>query len=244
MVVDAQFPESAQNCISGLEDMGNASFDILINTHHHGDHTAGNSAFENRVQKIVAHQNVPDLQQAAAERNGQEALNAQVYPDTTYTDSWSTEVGDETVRLTHYGPAHTAGDTVVYFEKANVIHMGELVFNRAHPFIDRGSGASISNWIITLETVMDEYPGNAIYIFGHGNSEYGITGTKDDLGVMRDFLTALTEYTQKGISEGKSLDELKAVETLNGFEEFKAPGWRLPLSANIEVAYAELTEEN
>ncbi|HBQ58143.1 MAG TPA: MBL fold metallo-hydrolase, partial [Balneolaceae bacterium] len=62
-----------------------------------------------RVQKIVAHQNVPDLQQAAAERNGQEALNAQVYPDTTYTDSWSTEVGDETVRLTHYGPAHTAG---------------------------------------------------------------------------------------------------------------------------------------
>lgn len=244
VVVDSQFPESARTCISGLEEMGDAAFDMLINTHHHGDHTAGNPAFEGKVKRIVAHENVPDLQKAAAERNGKEALDAQVYPDTTYSKTWTTDVGDETIRLTHYGPAHTGGDTVIYFEKANVIHMGDLMFNRAHPFIDRGSGASISNWITTLETVADEYPADVIYIFGHGNTDYGITGDKSDLMVKRDFLTALLNYTEKGISAGKSLEELKAVETLDGFEEFKAPGWRLPLSANIEVAYAELTEDN
>ena len=244
VVVDSQFPDSAQNCIAGLEDMQDVAFDMLINTHHHGDHTAGNPAFKEKVRRIVAHQNVPGLQQRAAESRGQEAVDAQVYPDTTYSESWSADVGDETIRLTHYGPAHTGGDTVVYFEQANVLHMGDLMFNRVHPFIDRGSGASITNWITTLETVADEYPADAIYIFGHGNSEYGITGSKEDLMVKRDFFKALLEYTQNGIEAGSSLEELKAVETLDGFEEFKAPGWNLPLSANIEVAYAELTSDN
>lgn len=244
VVIDAQFPDSAQNCIAGLEEMESAAFDMLINTHHHGDHTAGNPVFEEKVKRIVAHQNVPGLQKAAAERNGQEALEAQVYPDTTFETSWSETIGDETIHLKHSGPAHTGGDTVVYFEKANVAHMGDLMFNRAHPFIDRGSGASISNWITTLNTTMDELPSDAIYIFGHGNSDYGITGEKDDLSVKVDFLTALLDYTQQGIDDGKTVEELSDIETLPGFEEFKAPGWNLPLSANIEVAYAELTEDS
>lgn len=244
VIIDSQFPESAQKCVTGLEEMTEIDFDMLINTHHHGDHTAGNSVFKQKVRRIVAHENVPDLQRASAEARGQEAMDAQTYADTTYETSWSEEVGDETVSLKYYGPAHTSGDSVIYFEKANVIHMGDLMFNRAHPFIDRGAGASISNWITTLETVADDYPADAIYIFGHGNSEYGVTGSKADLLVKRDFLSALLDYTQKGIDAGKSLEELKGVETLDGFEEFKAPGWRLPLSANIDVAYAELTENN
>lgn len=242
VVVDSQFPDSAQTCLSGLEEMSQVDFDMLINTHHHSDHTAGNIVFNEKVKQIVAHKNVPDLQRASAESRGQEALDAQVYPGTTFEELWAKDVGDETVHLKHYGPGHTGGDSVIYFEKANVIHMGDLMFNRAHPFIDRGAGASVSNWITSLETVLDEFPADAIYIFGHGNSEYGITGSKEDLMVKKDFLSALLNYTEKGIEAGKSLEELKEVETLDGFEEFKAPGWQLPLSANIEVAYAELTE--
>ncbi|HET8865142.1 MAG TPA: MBL fold metallo-hydrolase [Gracilimonas sp.] len=244
VVVDSQFPESAGNCISGLEEMREVAFDMLINTHHHGDHTAGNPVFKEKVGRIVAHKNVPDLQRAAAEGRGQEALDSQVYPDTTYEESWSEDVGDETIHLTHYGPAHTGGDTVVYFEKANVAHMGDLIFNRAHPFIDRASGANISNWIITLNKTAEELPADTMYIFGHGNTDYGITGTKEDLAVKVDFFEALLDYTQRGIDSGKPVNELSDIETLSGFEEFKAPGWNLPLSANIEVAYAELTEDN
>lgn len=244
VIIDSQFPESAQTCISGLEEMTDIDFDMLINTHHHGDHTAGNPAFKGKVKRIVAHQNVPDLQKASAESRGQEALDAQVYPDTTYDKTWKEDVGDETVHLTHYGPAHTGGDSVIYFEKANVAHMGDLMFNRAHPFIDRGAGASISNWITTLNSTAKDLPSDAMYIFGHGNSDYGITGSNEDLEVMSEFLGALLDYTQKGIDAGKSKEEIMNTETLDGFEEFKAPGWRLPLSANIEVAYAELTEDN
>jgi glyoxylase-like metal-dependent hydrolase (beta-lactamase superfamily II) len=244
VIIDSQFPESAQTCVTGLEEMTDVTFDMLVNTHHHGDHTAGNPVFKGKVSQIVAHQNVPDLQKASAESRGQEAVDAQVYPDTTYEKTWKKEVGDEIIHLTHYGPAHTSGDSVIYFEKANVAHMGDLMFNRAHPFIDRGAGASISNWITTLNKTVEDLPEDALYIFGHGNSDYGITGSSEDLMVMKDFLVALLNYTQKGIDAGKSKEELMKVETLDGFESFKAPGWRLPLSANVEVAYAELTEDN
>lgn len=244
VIIDSQYPESAQKCVTGLEERSGLAFDMLINTHHHGDHTAGNPVFKEKVKRIVAHKNVPALQKASAESRGQEALDAQVYADTTYEKSWKEEIGDEIIHLKHYGSAHTSGDSVIYFENANVAHMGDLMFNRAHPFIDRGAGASIQNWITTLEKVSKELPSDAMYIFGHGNSNYGITGSKEDLMVKRDFLQALLDYTASGIAAGTSKEALMEKEVLDGFEAFKAPGWRLPLSANINVAYQELTEEN
>ena len=143
VAVDSQFPGSAQTCLDGLKEKTDHVMDYLINTHHHGDHTAGNPIFKDFAKHIVAHQNVPKLQKISAEGRGQEAVDAQVYADLTYNDKWSEDVGDETVHLMHFGPAHTGGDSVVYFEKANVAHMGDLMFNRAYPFIDIKSS---ENW--------------------------------------------------------------------------------------------------
>lgn len=244
VVIDSQFPGSAQSCISGLEERTALKFNMLINTHHHGDHTAGNPVFKEKVNHIISHQNVPDLQKKSAEARGQEAADAQVYADITYVETWKEEVGDETVHLKHYGPAHTGGDTVVYFEKANVAHMGDLVFNRAYPFIDRNGGASVINWITTLNKVTDELPEDTVYIFGHGNAEFGITGSRQDVQVKADFLSALVDYTRQGIDAGTSKEELMNIESLKGFEQFNVPGWSIPLSANVEAAYAELTEDD
>ncbi|MTI88503.1 MAG: MBL fold metallo-hydrolase [Balneolaceae bacterium] len=243
VVIDSQYPESATACVDGLKEKAEVPFDMLINTHHHGDHTAGNTVFKEVVGKIVGHENVPKLQRRSAESRGKEALDTLVVPDTTFTDTWSEDVGDETVHLTYYGPAHTSGDSVTYFEKANVAHMGDLMFNRAYPYIDRGAGASVKNWIEVLNNTMKDLPKDAIYIFGHGNQDYGITGNYEDLQLKVDFLEALLEYTAKGIQQGKSKEELAGIKELKGFEVFNATGWRLPLSANIEVAYAELSED-
>ena len=84
---------------------------------------------------FAAHDRVPELQRASAESAGR--LDEQAYATTTYSDAWHTSVGDEIVHLSHHGPAHTGGDSVVYFERADIIHMGDLVFNRMPPFIDR-----------------------------------------------------------------------------------------------------------
>lgn len=176
----------------------------------------------------------------AAESRGQETVDAQVYADMTYAEKWSQDIGNETIHLTHYGPAHTGGDSVVYFEQANVAHMGDLVFNRAYPFIDPGAGANIANWVNVLRSTADDLPNDAIYIFGHGNPKYGVQGSKGDVIVMSNFLEELLSFVQKGMDEGKSKEELAKTEVLPGFEEFAFEGWFLGLDFQINTAYDEL----
>lgn len=239
VAIDSQFPGSANDFINGIQSFSDQSIDTLINTHHHGDHTAGNVAFQDLVKQIVAHENVPGLQKSAAEAqsNGEE----QAYPDVTYSSEWSLDTGDEIIRLNYYGNAHTGGDSVVTFEKANVVHMGDLVFNRWYPFIDRNGGASVQNWINVLETVVDNTSSDTRFIFGHGNSEFGVTGNQADVLVMRDFLSRLIEEVESGLNAGKSKDEIIQKEMFDEFLNHVSPGARLSLEANLNAVYDELT---
>ena len=247
--IDTQFPDTAALFLSGLPGRGGRKLDLLINTHHHGDHTGGNGAFKPATKKIVAHANVPGLQRAAAERAEKAGgaqpwakLDAQVYADTTFPETWRTELGGETISARYHGPAHTSGDIVTVFEKANVVHMGDLVFNRMYPVIDRPAGASVRGWIKVLETAAKTYPADAIYIFGHGNPKFGVSGSRGELLVLRDYWSAVLTHVEKEIAAGKKKEEVVAMENLAGFPDFHSP---LPnrLGGNLGVAYDELTEK-
>jgi glyoxylase-like metal-dependent hydrolase (beta-lactamase superfamily II) len=239
VAIDSQFPGSANDFIGGIKSFSDQPIDTLINTHHHGDHTAGNVVFQDLVKQIVAHENVPGLQKAAAEAQNSE--DEQAYPGVTYSSEWSLDTGDEIIRLNYYGNAHTGGDSVVTFEKANVVHMGDLVFNRWYPFIDRNGGASVQNWITVLETVADNTSSDTRFIFGHGNSEFGVTGDQSDVLIMRDFLSRLIEEVENGLNAGKSKDEIIQKEMFNDFRNHVSPGARLSLEANLSAVYEELT---
>lgn len=237
-VVDSQFPESARNCLNGLKERSDHPLDLLVNTHHHGDHTAGNPVFEGVAKQIVAHENVPGLMKKAAEQS--DGDSEQAYPDTTYNVEWKADLGDETIHAKHYGPAHTGGDSVIYFEKANVVHMGDLVFNRMNPYTDHPSGASIMNWIKVLKSAEDEYPADAIYIFGHAKPEADVTGSKEDVAVMRNYLSAMIEYVEESIEQGLNRESIIDRKELEGFEDFLyADFWTL--SDNLKIAYTEVT---
>jgi glyoxylase-like metal-dependent hydrolase (beta-lactamase superfamily II) len=239
VVVDSQFPESAADCLTGLIERSKPTVDALVNTHHHRDHTGGNGIFRPAAKMIVAHEKVPGLQRKAAEES--ESVDEQTYPDTTFSTNWKMDAGGETVTATHYGAAHTGGDCVVHFGKANVVHMGDLIFNRFHPFIDRPAGASIEGWIGTLEQVLAEHDADTLYVFGHGQPGFGVTGKAADLEFMRDYLSALLDFAEKGIKQGKSVEALAEAEALPGFEEVEAPADWLTLGANVKVACEELT---
>lgn len=236
--VDAQFPDTAERFLAGLPGRSERKVDLLINTHHHGDHTAGNFTFKPVTTTIVAHENVPELQRGRAEQA--KTLDQQVYADTLFADSWKRDAGDETISARYYGPAHTKGDIVVTFEKANVVHMGDLMFNRVYPVIDRPGGARIQSWIPLLEKVHAEYSADALFIFGHGGARYGAVGTRSDLLVLRDYLTGLLDHTRKQIAAGRAKTEIVALENLPGFPDFQQA---LPnrLGANLGVAFDELT---
>ncbi|CAM3313923.1 MBL fold metallo-hydrolase [Rhodothermus bifroesti] len=238
IVVDAQFPDTATQCWEGLHERTGRTIDALINTHHHRDHTAGNAAFKPHTRQIIAHHNVPELQREAAQRQG--TLEAQVYADRTFDTSLTLEAGDERVHVVYYGPAHTGGDAIIHFENANVVHVGDLVFNRMPGFIDLPGGATTEGWMAALERLYQTYTDETLFIFGHGNPKYGVTGGRADLLVMRDFLEGLRRYVAEGIRAGKSVEALAATDRIPGFPEHYLDSWPQALPMAIQAVYQEL----
>ena len=241
VVVDAQMPATAKICLDGImERDGGRTIDVLVNTHHHGDHTGGNPVFKASVKKILAHENVPELQKAAAVRAKAARPDAPqpeiVLPTETFGNTWREQVGSDTLFLKYYGAAHTKGDAVVTFEKANIVHMGDLVFNRRHPVIDRPGGASIAGWIKVLDKTVKDHKKDTIFIFGHANPKFAVTGGLADLEYQRDYLSALLEFVRGQMKELKTRDDIVAItETLKNFPDHG------PLNKSVlAAAYDEL----
>ena len=235
VVVDSQFPEQSQHLITELKKRSENPIKLLINTHHHGDHTAGNISFKGIVGNVLAHANSKTNQENWAKQN--EAEDKQLYPDITYTDTWSEKFGKEKIKLYYYGAAHTNGDSFVHFEESNIVHCGDLVFNRRHPFVDRAAGANIKSWIEVLNKGINKFGSKTKYVFGHAGTGYEVTGTADDLKKFGDYLGAVLAFVESEIKSGKSKDEILKATTIPGADEWKGDGIQRPLTA----AYEELT---
>lgn len=236
-IVDTQFPDSAALCIGGIKKRTTKRINYLVNSHHHGDHTRGNGAFRDHVDEIVAHANVPQLQHAQAKERGWDDV---VVADRTYEKTLKLEAGDETLALYYHGPAHTSGDTVIHFEKANVAHIGDLVFNRYPPYVDRGAGATVKGWMPVLEEVHDRFDDETLFIFGHGKT---ITGSRADLLRFRDFLGGLLNHVGSGIRDGKTRDEISSISMLPDFPDNYTEDWKDGIPNAIKATYDELMED-
>jgi glyoxylase-like metal-dependent hydrolase (beta-lactamase superfamily II) len=239
VVVDSQFPAEAKACLDGLnERSGGRPVDLLINTHHHGDHSGGNLSFRGSAKKVVAHAKASEHMRQPP--GGQPPAD-QLFPDTTFTETWTADVGDERIRAKHYGRAHTSGDAVITFERANVAHMGDLMFNQRHPVVDRGAGATIRGWLTVLERTPRDHANDTTYIFGHANTGLPVTGSQADLAKFRDYFGALMAFVEAQVKAGKSRDEILAMrDPLAGFESFGRFGQANPRDA-LTCAYEEVT---
>lgn len=239
LVVDTQFPDAAKACVDGLKQKAaNRSIDTVFNTHHHGDHTGGNAVFRAEAKRIIAHANVPDLLRKGAAANPNAA--APTLPDATFDKTWSQDFGDEKVTARYDGPGHTGGDAMIHFERAHVVHMGDLLFHERHPRVDRPGGASIQNWMQILERVTRDMPADTIYIAGH--SKEGLPVTVDSKAVLRfrDYFDAVLALARKSIAAGQTKEALAATTALPGFESYQGGG-ALSLSGVLTVAFEELS---
>ena len=218
VVVDSQYPQTAPAFIKGWNERSNGAAILrLINTHHHADHTGGNIAFKGIARQVIAHATAAEHMKNPPGQ--QPPTTEQLYPDRTFTDVWREQVGDEWVRAKYYGAAHTSGDAVITFERANVAHMGDLMFHQRHPVIDKAAGASIKNWISVLEKAAADHNNDTIYIFGHANTGLPVTGPRAALMAFRDYLTGLLAFVQAQVKAGKSRDEILATQgPLPGFD--------------------------
>ena len=237
VVVDSQFPDQSRHLIDQLKKKSEKPFKLLINTHHHGDHTAGNISFKGIVDHVLAHANSLTNQKNSAIAAKSE--DKQLYPDKTFTDTWSDKFGKEKISLSYFGAGHTNGDSMIHFEHANIVHAGDLVFNRRHPFVDRGAGANMKSWMEVLDKALAKYDSDTLYIYGHSATGYDITGTADDLKKFRDYIGSVLKYVDGEIKAGKTIAEILKATSIPGAEEWKSDGIQRPLQA----AYEELTSK-
>jgi glyoxylase-like metal-dependent hydrolase (beta-lactamase superfamily II) len=239
VVIDSQYPAEGKACLDGLNTRsGNRSVDFLVNTHHHGDHSGGNLSFRGAAKKVVAHAKADEHMRQPP--GGQPPAD-QLFPDTTFTETWSADVGDERLVARHYGRAHTSGDSVITFERANVVHMGDLMFNQRHPVVDRAAGATIRNWMTVLDRAAGAHASDTVYIFGHANAGLPVTGSRSELARFRDYLDALLAFVDTQVKAGRSREEILAMrDPLRGFESFGRFGQPNPRDA-LTCAYEEIT---
>jgi glyoxylase-like metal-dependent hydrolase (beta-lactamase superfamily II) len=211
VVVDDEFLPLADKIEAALKGITDKPVKFVLNTHWHGDHTGGNPHFGEKAP-IIAQENVRKrLAEGGKTRFGEtKPAPKEALPVITFEENVTVHLNGEDIRAIHFPHGHTDGDSVIFFPKANVVHMGDDFFNGGmFPFIDLDSGGSVQGMIAGDEKVLAEVPDDVKIIPGHGP-----LGTKEDL---RKFVTMLKETSaavQAAIKKGKTLDQMKKEKVL------------------------------
>jgi cyclase len=159
------------NGVSGVIDILKAEIakiteqpiDYMINTHIHGDHIGNNHVFGEDGASIVSHENLR-ASLIKDEKNGGPAS----FPVLTFSDKMTIHLNGDAAHIIHFANAHTDGDAVVYFKNDNVLHTGDIMFNKVFPFIDGNNGGSVDGVIAALESLAVMINDDTKVIPGHG----------------------------------------------------------------------------
>ncbi len=213
VIVDDQFAPLAPKITAAVKALQDAPIRFVINTHHHFDHTGGNEAFGAAGALIFAHDNV--RKRLSAEQVSKlmnvtlPASPAGALPVVTFDDGVTLHWNGETIRAHHVAAAHTDGDSHVWFERANVVHMGDTFVNGFFPFVDVESGGTVAGLIASADAVLAAAKPDTKIVPGHGP-----LATPADLRRYRDMLADVKARIEKGIASGVSLDAFLATKPL------------------------------
>lgn len=207
LIIDDQFANMADKIRAALKGINPGPLKFVLNTHWHGDHTGGNPIF-GKESVIIAHDNVRkrltgELKPATPNQNAQ-PMAKEGFPVVTYAQSASVHFNGEEIRLIHFPKGHTDGDTIIYFTKSNVVHMGDDMMTGKFPFIDFNSGGSVEGMERNIGEVIKMLPADVKVIPGHGP-----IATLDDIKAYHRALQETIEIVRKQMKQKKSLDEIK-----------------------------------
>jgi len=205
LIVDDDYAQISPKLAEALKALGSDKPRFIFNTHWHGDHTEGNKFF-GKDSLILAHTNV--RKRLAVESmvlgNKVQPYEKFALPVFTYDQSITIHINDEEIRAVHYPNGHTDGDSVIFFIKANVVHLGDDFFVGRFPFVDLDNGGSVSGLTKNIGDILAKLPADVKIIPGHG-----ALSTREDLRAYHQMLVETTDIIQKGITSGKTLEGLK-----------------------------------
>ena len=206
-VIDDQFAPLVPKIQAAIAKVASKPVQFVLNTHWHFDHTGGNEAFGRAGAIIVAHENVrrrmTSEQFIEFMKRKEPAAPKAALPVVTFTGTLSFHLNGEEIRVVHLPHAHTDGDSIVHFTGSDVLHMGDIFFNRMYPFIDYSSGGSIEGVVAACDRALAMVGGQTKVIPGHGP-----LATVAELRAYRDMLAAVAARVRKALDEGRSDEEI------------------------------------
>lgn len=240
VIVDDQYAPLAEKIQAALKGVTDKPIRFIINTHYHGDHSGGNEYFQKQAP-IIAQDNV-------RKRLGEGSIGGNLgtlkfdtkpqpkgaLPILTFDHDVTVHLNGEDIRALHFPSGHTDGDSIIFFPQSNVVHMGDDFVRYGFPFIDLAAGGSVEGMIRACEEVIPKLPADVKVIPGHG----AISNLDD----VRAYVTMLKEtfaVVQKGVKQGKTLDQLKQEKVLDPWKKWN--GDYVTSDIFIETIYNDLT---
>ncbi len=218
LIVDNQFAPLAPKIKAAISEISDKPVKYVINTHWHGDHMGGNEVFGADGSIIIAHNNVRTrLSTDQFMEHQQREVPARpeiAWPIVTFSDEITYYFNNEEILIRHAPPAHTDGDAAIYFKNANVIHMGDAFVRYGYPFVDISSGGSVAGMAANLDDIIDMTNQDTIVIPGHGE-----VSTRQDMIEFRNILKDIVAGVQKGIDDGKNLDQIQSLEIASKYDQ-------------------------
>lgn len=245
-MVDAQYAQITDKVVAALRRISSEPIRFLVNTHVHGDHTAGNANFVKMGALLLAREELreelsrPPAPDAVG--NPAPARDPARLPVVTYGmgDPVKLRLNGEVVDLIPVRAAHTGGDTMIRFENADVIMIGDFYRNYGYPFIDTNNGGTLEGALDALDTTMKLAGPNTKLIPGHGTII-----NRTDIVPYRDMILAVRSKVEQMISQGNSEQQVLAAKVTAPYDA-KVPGGLLPAGAGtsadrfVRMVYSQL----
>jgi glyoxylase-like metal-dependent hydrolase (beta-lactamase superfamily II) len=224
ILIDSSFAPAVPRILEAIAASSKDAPFALINTHWHGDHTGGNEGIHAAGYTIYAHQNTRERLSTPQTMNlfhsTTPAAPVGAWPTVTFEDALRVWHNSDSLDLVHFAPAHTDTDIYIHFQKANVLHVGDIWFNGIYPFIDEGTGGTIGGMIRAADKTLSVAGSDTKMIPGHGP-----LGSKADFQKYRDMLAAVRDKVAALKTSGASEEEAIAKKPTAEFDASLGKGF-------------------
>ncbi len=238
LLIDADYKvmsDALKNALGKYGGVNNLNY--LINTHWHGDHTQGNMALGHHAQ-IIAHDNVRarllTTQEIKLFKMVSKPYPKHALPAITYAKRLSLHINDEDIEVVHFPKGHTDGDSVVFFKKANIVHMGDHFFSGMFPFVDVDHGGNVLNMAKNISLILEMIDDKTRVIPGHGP-----LSTKKELQAFHDMLIDTSAEVSAMKAKGLSLEEIQKKSLSKKWAAWEANSF-FPANVWIGIIYSSL----
>lgn len=239
VLVDGGLESQAPQLLEAVARIAPGAVRFVVNTHWHPDHTGVNELASRAGAVIIAHE---ATREAMSTTQVSEEYSVRIpaspraaVPTLTLPGDAALHLNGDLLRIAHVATAHTGGDLVLWWQDANVVHLGDVFYNGGYPFVDRANGGSIAGVVATIEGVLSRADDATVVIPGHGP-----VARRTDLAAYRDMLVASGRRVRELVEQGKSLDEVLAARPTAAHDDRYGKG-SVSAERFVRILYADLT---